>query len=149
MYAPSTWAPGSSYSHLDYSTFNNTANQLMVYAFSAGEAAHDPGPVTKGLLKDLGWRQREHGTLSQLVAADLNGDGRDDLAGINSAGQIYYTTDLTSWYWIPGTLSQLVAADLNGDGRGDLAGINSAAQIYYTTDLTSWYWLSKTAAGAL
>ena len=55
MYAPSTWAPGSSYSHLDYATFNNTINQLMVYAISAGEAVHDPGPVTKGLFTDWGW----------------------------------------------------------------------------------------------
>jgi hypothetical protein len=55
MYAPSEWAGGSSYSHLDYTTFNNTANQLMVYAISAGEAIHDPGPVATGLLKDLGW----------------------------------------------------------------------------------------------
>ena len=55
MYAPSTWSSGSSYSHLDYITFNGTSNQLMVYAVSAGESVHDPGAVTKGLLEDLGW----------------------------------------------------------------------------------------------
>jgi len=55
MYAPSTWSGGSSYSHLDYTTFNETANELMVYAISSGESIHDPGPVTQGLLKDLGW----------------------------------------------------------------------------------------------
>jgi len=55
IYAPSTWRGGSSYSHLDYNTFNNTPNQLMVYAVSAGESVHDPGPITKGLLNDLGW----------------------------------------------------------------------------------------------
>jgi len=55
MYTPSTWASGSSYSHLDYTTFNNTANQLMVYAISDGESVHDPGLITKGLLMDLGW----------------------------------------------------------------------------------------------
>ncbi|MFH1951160.1 MAG: hypothetical protein ABIL06_06060 [Pseudomonadota bacterium] len=55
MYAPSTWASGSSYSHLDYDTFNNTPNQLMVFAISAGESVHDPGAVTKGLLGDLDW----------------------------------------------------------------------------------------------
>lgn len=56
MYAPSTWAPGSSYSHLDYTTFKNTANRLMVYAISAGTSIHDPGTISKGLLKDLGWK---------------------------------------------------------------------------------------------
>ena len=55
MYAPSTWAGGSSYSHLDYNTFNDTPNQLMVYAVSNGESVHDPGAITRGLLKDLGW----------------------------------------------------------------------------------------------
>lgn len=55
IYAPSTWSSGSSYAHLDYNTFNNTPNQLMVYAISAGESIHDPGSVTTGLLKDLGW----------------------------------------------------------------------------------------------
>ncbi len=28
----------------------------MVYAMSLGESIHDPGPVTKGLLEDLGWQ---------------------------------------------------------------------------------------------
>jgi len=55
IYAPSTWLGGSSYSHLDYDTFNNTPNQLMVFAVSSGESVHDPGVITKGLLNDLGW----------------------------------------------------------------------------------------------
>jgi hypothetical protein len=56
MYAPSEWRSGSSYSHLDYDTFNNTSNQLMVWAVSAGESVHDPGLITKGLLRDIGWQ---------------------------------------------------------------------------------------------
>lgn len=56
MYAPYTWAPGSSYSHLDYATFSGTLNRLMVYAISSGDAIHDPGPVTNGLLRDLSWQ---------------------------------------------------------------------------------------------
>ena len=55
MYAPSSWASGSSYSHLDYSTFAGTTNNMMVYAVSSASAQHNPGAVTKGLLKDLGW----------------------------------------------------------------------------------------------
>jgi hypothetical protein len=56
MYAPSTWKDGSSYSHLDYTTFASTQNRLMVYAIASGSANHNPGPVTKGILKDLGWK---------------------------------------------------------------------------------------------
>lgn len=55
MYAPATWAPGSSYSHLDYNTFAGTINSMMVYSISSGSANHDTGPVTRGLLQDLGW----------------------------------------------------------------------------------------------
>ncbi len=55
IYAPSTWAGGSSYAHLDYSTFAGTANRLMVYAISSGVSTHDPGPVTLGIFKDMGW----------------------------------------------------------------------------------------------
>ncbi|MDD5033748.1 MAG: hypothetical protein PHE55_03240 [Methylococcaceae bacterium] len=55
IYAPSTFSPGASISHLDYSTFAGTANGLMAYALAQGRSIHDPGPVTLGVLKDLGW----------------------------------------------------------------------------------------------
>ncbi|MGB2682265.1 MAG: hypothetical protein WBE39_13225, partial [Candidatus Competibacter sp.] len=75
---------------------------------------------------------------SRLVAGDLNGDGRADLAGVTSAGGIYYTTDLSRWNNIPGVLSRLVAGDLNGDGRAELAGVTSAGGIYYSPTLNGW-----------
>lgn len=56
MYAPSSWSGGSSYSHLDYNTFKGTVNSMMVYAVSSGSAQHNPGPVTLGILKDMGWK---------------------------------------------------------------------------------------------
>ena len=56
MYTPTTWSGGSSYSHLEYDTFKTpNINSMMVYAISSGTANHNPGPVTIGLLKDLGW----------------------------------------------------------------------------------------------
>jgi uncharacterized repeat protein (TIGR01451 family) len=55
LYAPTTWAPGSSYSHLDES-FNNTPNALMTFAISPGESEHSPGPVMLGMFKDMGWQ---------------------------------------------------------------------------------------------
>lgn len=55
LYAPAVWSEGSSISHLDYNTYKDTVNRLMVYALSAGVTVHDPGPVTKGLFRDLGW----------------------------------------------------------------------------------------------
>ena len=54
-YAPSSWAPGSSYSHLDDDTFYNTSNALMIFFLGYGQVEHNPGQVTLGILKDLGW----------------------------------------------------------------------------------------------
>jgi hypothetical protein len=59
LYTPAVWQQGSSYSHLDYATFNDTENQLMVWALSSGESAHSPGPIALGILRDLGWATNE------------------------------------------------------------------------------------------
>jgi hypothetical protein len=72
MYAPSPWVDGSSYSHLDYNTFSGTVNNMMVYAISSGTANHNPGPVTVGILKDLGWK----GTLLPPTAVSAS-DGTE------------------------------------------------------------------------
>ena len=69
---------------------------------------------------------------------DINGDVKADLAGLSGTGQIFYTTNLSSWTNVPGQLSQLVAADLNGDGKTDLAGLTSTGQTFYTTNLSTW-----------
>ena len=55
MYAPSPWEPGSSYSHLDYTTFAGGANRLMVFSIAKGVSTHDPGPIALGMFKDMGW----------------------------------------------------------------------------------------------
>jgi len=55
LYCPSIWQSGSSYSHLG-EIFNNTPNALMTYSLGFGESEHSPGPVTEGLLKDIGWQ---------------------------------------------------------------------------------------------
>ncbi len=54
LYAPATWAQGSSYSHWN-TTFDGTEHALMTHSISNGEAIHDPGLLTMALLKDIGW----------------------------------------------------------------------------------------------
>jgi uncharacterized repeat protein (TIGR01451 family) len=54
LYAPTTWKTGSSYSHLD-EIYNGTADALMTYSLGTAEAVHRPGPVTLGMMRDLGW----------------------------------------------------------------------------------------------
>jgi uncharacterized repeat protein (TIGR01451 family) len=80
LYAPTVWEDGSSYSHLAES-FNNTANALMTYALSGNESIHDPGPVTLGMLRDLGWQLQNTSTtdlaLSHTVDTNPAAAGKD------------------------------------------------------------------------
>ena len=56
LYAPSEWRQGSSYTHLDEDTFPaGTPNSLMTPSLGRQEAIHDPGPITLGMLEDMGW----------------------------------------------------------------------------------------------
>lgn len=55
LYAPSTWSGGSSFSHLDESTFNGTPSALMTPFLSFAESNHSPGAVGCALLEDIGW----------------------------------------------------------------------------------------------
>jgi hypothetical protein len=57
LYAPSEWNDGSSIYHLDDATYpNSSENSLMTHAIGKGEAIHDPGPITKGIFADIGWK---------------------------------------------------------------------------------------------
>lgn len=55
LFAPITWSPGSSYSHLDEDTFNPTTSALMTPELNRREVIHHPGPVGLGVLADIGW----------------------------------------------------------------------------------------------
>jgi hypothetical protein len=54
LFAPYPWLTGSSYCHVD-EIFNDTPNALMTYSIANGESIHDPGPVVRGILTDIGW----------------------------------------------------------------------------------------------
>jgi hypothetical protein len=57
LYAPSTWEPGSSFSHLDEGTYGvSDANSLMTPMLSAQESVHSPGPLALAMLTDEGWQ---------------------------------------------------------------------------------------------
>jgi len=57
LYAPSSWDDGSSVYHLNDLTYRaGDENSLMTHAFGRGEAIHDPGPITEGIMADIGWK---------------------------------------------------------------------------------------------
>ncbi len=56
IFAPATFSAGSSFSHWDEATFRaGNVNSLMTPQIGSGEAIHDLGPITRGVLRDMGW----------------------------------------------------------------------------------------------
>ncbi|GAA1901468.1 hypothetical protein [Lapillicoccus jejuensis] len=56
LYAPSTWQQGSSYSHLDEATYRaGDRDSLMTPKLGSGETIRSAGPITKAVLKAVGW----------------------------------------------------------------------------------------------
>lgn len=56
LYAPGVFSFGSSILHLDETSFPpHTSDAVMTPFCSPGESNHSPGPVTIGILQDLGW----------------------------------------------------------------------------------------------
>jgi hypothetical protein len=56
LYAPSSWNGGSSYSHLNESTYpSGNANSLMTPFLGSAEAIHSPGPITYAMFEDMAW----------------------------------------------------------------------------------------------
>lgn len=57
LYAPRPFNDGSSVYHLNESTYpSGNINALMTHASGKGEAIHNPGPLTNGIIADLGWK---------------------------------------------------------------------------------------------
>ena len=102
MYAPSTWADGSSYSHLDYSTFAGTPNSMMVYAIGSGSANHSTGTVAPGILKDLGWRLASDTYILRGLVKNCDASGPPVQGALISIAGKTATTGSTGEFTIPG-----------------------------------------------
>jgi hypothetical protein len=99
LYAPHTWAPGSSYAHLA-ETYNGSVNALMTFAIGAGEAIHDPGPVGLGVLKDVGWPTPATYSISGQVL--LSGGGAATGVTVSDGAGHTTTTDGSGNYTLSG-----------------------------------------------
>lgn len=95
LYAPSTWADGSSISHLD-ETGTLPENILMTPAIDRGEAIHDPGKYTFSILGDIGWINTRiihtpyHDTENNLTHILLSVEIKSDtLYNHNKVGVVY------------------------------------------------------------
>jgi hypothetical protein len=94
----------------------------------------------------IGIVKAEEGGDSEVVTSlnvkreitDLDMDGRSDLVGLTSGGEIFYSTDHSTWAQVPGFLNSLVVGDFDGNGSSDLAGLTSGGSIFYSINLSNW-----------
>ncbi len=99
IYAPNPWKAGSSIAHLNQETYLNTPNALMTPFISPGEARHNPGVVTLGIFRDMGWLPPNAApVLSQLPTVLIQiGDNKDNAIDLWQyvADEISIDSDLT------------------------------------------------------
>ncbi|MBU4366062.1 MAG: hypothetical protein KKF10_02910, partial [Verrucomicrobia bacterium] len=132
LYAPSTWAQGSSYAHLD-EIFNGTVNAMMTYSVNYGEAIHDPGPVTMGILKDNGWTgvtPTPPTQQGQPLLADYDGDRYADPGLFRNDGSLRLLLSYYGYYNFPTVYdSQCLAqpGDFDGDRLADPAVLDTSS----------------------
>lgn len=73
LFAPNPWAPGSSIAHLNDNAYpRGDANSLMTPSVGPGEVIHDPGPIARGMLVDLGWPTTDAAEVQQFPHAPRN-----------------------------------------------------------------------------
>ena len=109
LHAPSNYEPGSSYSHLNESTYPaGSPNALMTPALNAAESNHNPGPAILGMFEDMGWViggcewtditlgpqtscNEDLGTYSQEITLSYQAGPSTGLIQVN--GALYLTTE--------------------------------------------------------
>jgi fibronectin type 3 domain-containing protein len=123
LYTPNPWKPGSSYSHVAQS-FDGTVNALMTYSVSPQEMIHDPGPVAKGILRDIGWSLvtlPPPAAPSALTAAAASTSqinlSWSDNSSSETGFEIYRSPDNSSW-----ALVTTAAANATSYANSGLAG---------------------------
>lgn len=95
------------------------------------------------------WYQLNNGSLwtnilsmisfTKVFIADINGDGKKEIVGLDNSGKIFVSYDLTTWTSINGNLAHINVGNYNISKYGqEIAGINIFGQIYYMADLNYW-----------
>jgi len=94
LYSPAVWNQGSSYSHLD-ETYNLTADDLMTFSIGPGRSQHTVGPVTLGILQDLGWPEDNDSVLTRALAF-LSYDPAPDNPPLDALGTVTFDFSFTN-----------------------------------------------------
>ena len=144
LYAPASWESGSSYSHLDETTYNGTANALMTPILNGSESIHNPGPITLGIFQDIGWEvETADLSIAQQVMGGSNAAPGDPITitlsiqnvGTSSATGVVVTDTLSSDILSP-----------SWDKSSSLTGTTARGGTTYVWDLPD---LAASASGVI
>jgi uncharacterized repeat protein (TIGR01451 family) len=135
LYAPSSWVDGRSYTHLD-ETFNNTPNALYTYSLGPDSAIHHPGPVSLGMMADMGWT-----VLTPSASLSVHKSAAGTVA---SGGSLTYTLQVTNSGFVAATgvvITDTVPAGVTLDptslsGDAAYSGTGPGSLITWTTGQT-------------
>ncbi len=129
LFAPATWEAGSSYSHLNESTFPaGNPNSLMTPSLGTAEAMHHPGNISLSMFKDMGWTVQLDVNYTSVYPGDTDNNGVINELDILPIGLYfldqYYPRNSISFEWdakqaIIWEDSAATYADANGDGIVD------------------------------
>jgi len=123
LYAPSSFMAGSSYTHLDESTYSPSVfqqNALMTPALGSAEAIHDPGPVARGLLSDIGW------TTSASCTYTLSSSSATAAATASSGTVSVTTSSGCSWSATSNSSALAISGTTSFSGSGTVSYLVSA-----------------------
>ena len=130
LYAPGSFQIGSSYSHLDETTYPaGDVNSLMTPMLGFAEVIHTPGPIVLGTLADMGWGNQTGSGCSfglDQYTASVPASGGSVSVELITAGGCAWTASTTASFvsalgptsgTTSGRIQMSVAANPNSAGR--------------------------------
>ncbi|HHP7241475.1 MAG TPA: fibronectin type III domain-containing protein [Cyclobacteriaceae bacterium] len=120
IFAPDSIRPGSSISHWDEATFPaDDPNTLMTPFANRGQAVHDIGDITRGILRDMGWELASKESIDVGIATITSPVSGQDLTGNESVTVVIGNVGLESVSNIPVTYT--------------IDGVNAVTEIFTGT----------------
>jgi Secretion system C-terminal sorting domain len=105
LYAPSTYDPGSSYSHFSEFTFNGTPNAMMTPTLNFAEVQQNFGPLGCAVFQTIGWTMA--GACATALPVELS-----NFQAVNKGNR-----NVLTWTTLTETNNKLFKIERSNDGK--------------------------------